>query len=151
MTFKARPELPVFAEIIQAQLKAVGVRSTIKVVDDIDDALKTPTGTWRRRARWWCRAATPTCPRRVPAQQGSAQLRRLPQPPPRSGGRPGGTAPPERREPLLCEASKLATEDVAFLWLVYPTLYYGLSRQVVYEPHPNDFYFIDGTVDKKGG
>ena len=62
-----------------------------------------------------------------------------------------GTAPPERREPLLCEASKLATEDVAFLWLVYPTLYYGLSKQVVYEPHPNDFYFIDGTVDKKGG
>ncbi len=152
MTFKARPELPVFAEIIQAQLKTVGVRSTIRVVDDIDDALKTPDWDLATSSTLVMQGGDPYLffaeylHSKGRLNSGAYRNPRLDQVVDQAG-----TAPPERREPLLCEASRLATEDIAFLWLVYPTLYYGLSKQVVYEPHPNDFYFVDGTVDKRGG
>ena len=135
---------------MQAQFKNVGIRSTIRVVDDIEDALK---GTD------WDLATSST-----QVMQGGDPLLLFAEYM-HSGGRfnSGGyrspaldrvvdqasTAPLERREQLICEASKIATKDVAFLWLVYPKLYYGMSKDVAYEPHPNDFYFLDATLDKK--
>lgn len=151
LTFKARAELPVFAEIMQAQFKAVGIRSTIRVVDDIEDALKGTDWDLATSSTQTMQGGDPlllfaeymhSAGRFNSGGYRNSALDRVVD--------QAGTAPSERREQLICEASKIATEDVAFLWLVYPKLYYGISKDVSYEPHPNDFYFIEGTVDKKG-
>lgn len=150
LTFKQRAELPVFAEIMQAQLKAVGIRSTIKVVDDIEDALNAPDWDLATSSTQTMQGGDPHLlflnymHSRGRLNQSKYQNPRLDQ-----IIEQAGTAPLERREQLICEASKIATDDVAFLWLVYPKLYYGVSKQVIgYEPHPNDFYFIDSSVGK---
>ena len=150
LTFKARPELPVFAEIIQAQLKAIGIRAEIRVVDDITAALNTGDWDLATSSTQVMQGGDPLLffenymHSRGRLNSGKVTLPRLDQ-----AVEQAAVAPPDRRAQLVCDASRIATEEVAFGWLVYPKLYYGVSKLVTgYEPHPNDFYFMDAMIGK---
>jgi peptide/nickel transport system substrate-binding protein len=150
LTFKTRPELPVFAEIIQAQLRAIGIRASIRVVDDITAALNTGDWDIATSSTQTVQGGDPLAffqnymHSRGRLNSGKVASTRLDQVVDQAA-----TAPGDRRAQLICDASKIATEEVAFVWLVYPKLYYGISKQVTgFEPHPNDFYFMDAMIGK---
>lgn len=153
LTYRQRPELVPMAEAIQASLRAIGIRVSIGMVEQINEAMER--GDWDA-ALYFNNMVTTGDPSWAlsqffatggPANRGrytSAQLDPLVS----QLGQARGQA---ERERLACQASHLAVEEVAIVPLLYPHYHYAVSNRVVglEDPHPFFLYFVDIAIGKR--
>jgi peptide/nickel transport system substrate-binding protein len=153
LTYRQRPELPLMAEAIQASLKTVGVKVSVRLAEQIDAALRQ--GDWDGGLYFFTTSFTGE-PYRALSQifntSGSANFGGYSSPRvdqlTRQVGLEGNR---QAREQLTCAASEAIIDELAVVPLLHPNYNYGVSRKVVgfEEPHRFWFYLMDNKIGKQ--
>jgi len=153
LTYPQRPELTPMAETIQASLKTVGIKVSIRVTEGIDGALEQ--GDWDG-GMYFNNMTVTGDPYRSLLQffttGGSANFGGYSSPQVDELTRQVGQATDRQaREQLACDASQAIIDEVAVVPLLYPNFNYGISNEVVGfdQPHPFWLYFIDSNIGKR--
>jgi peptide/nickel transport system substrate-binding protein len=153
LTYRQRPELPPMAEVIQAGLKAIGIKVDVRMVEQINAALQ--------RADWdggmyFNNMVTTGDPywalSEFFATGGSANFGGYSSPRIDELTRQVGRATDRQaREQLACAASQAIVDELPIVPLLYPNFNYGASKKVVGfdEPHPFFLYFMDSKIGKR--
>jgi peptide/nickel transport system substrate-binding protein len=150
LTYRQRPELPPMAEAIQGNLKTIGIKVSVQMVEQIDPALE---GTNWDGGMYFNNMTTTGDPYWALSQffatggdanwggYSSPRVDELTQ-------EVGQAADRQIREQLACDASETIVDEVAVVPLLYPNFNYGISRAVVGfdEPHPFFLYFMDHKI-----
>lgn len=153
LTYPQRPELPAIAQVVQANLKDIGIRVNIRLVEGIDAALEQ--GDWDGGMYFNNMAVTgdPYRPLSVffttngPANRGvysnpqiDEMVRRINQAKER-----------EERERLACEASQAIVNDLPVIPLLHPNYSYAVSNDVIGfdQPHPLFLYLMHSKIGKR--
>lgn len=153
LTYRQRPELPPMAEAIQASLKTVGIKVTVRLAEQINAALTQADWDGGMYSNNMAATGDPYASlSRFFTTGGSANR----------GGysnpsldelilQLGHASDRQERERFACGASQIVVDEVAVMPLVYPVINYGVSRKVVGldEPHPVQFYLMDNMIGKK--
>jgi peptide/nickel transport system substrate-binding protein len=150
LTYRQRPELPPLAEAIQGNLKTIGIKVDLRMVEQIDPALE---GTDWDGAMYFNNMATTGDPYWALSQffatGGDANRGGYSNPGVDELTRQAGQATDRQvREGLACDASQTIVDDVAVVPLLYPNFNYGISGTVsgFDEPHPFFLYFMDHNI-----
>ncbi|MCK8827163.1 ABC transporter substrate-binding protein [Natroniella acetigena] len=149
-TYDARPELPIIAEVVQAQLKEVGIAIAIRSVENITDVLQNGNYDLAMYSMNTAPTADPGYFLEVvfeaeassnfnnfgiyKVDQLIAQL--------------SSTFDLEERNRLAQQVQEIILEEAAHLFLVYPTVNMGVSDQVTgYQVHPSEFYLVNESLN----
>jgi peptide/nickel transport system substrate-binding protein len=150
LTYRQRPELPPMAEAIQGNLKTIGIKAEVQVVEQIDAALE---GTNWDGGMYFNNMTTTGDPYWALSQffatGGDANWGGYSSPRVDELTRQVGQATDRQvREQLACDASQTIVDEVAVVPLLYPNFNYGISRAVVGfdKPHPFFLYFMDHKI-----
>jgi peptide/nickel transport system substrate-binding protein len=150
LTYRQRPELPPMAEAIQGNLKTIGIKVDVHLVEQIDPALE---GADWDGGMYFNNMATTGDPYWALSQffatGGDANRGGYSSPRVDELTRQVGQAADRQvREQLACDASETIVDDVAVVPLLYPSFNYGISRTVVSfdEPHPFFLYLMDNKI-----
>lgn len=153
LTYRQRPELPAIAETVQANLKTIGVKVNIRLVEAINAALQQ--GDWDAATYFNNLAATgdPYSPlAQFYTEGGGANRGDYRNPKAQEMVRRVGEAQtrPDRIG-AACAATAVITQDLANIPLVHPAYVYGVSAAVTGfdQPHPFFLYLIDRTIGKR--
>lgn len=152
LSYPQRAALTPTAEVLQAQLAAVGVTARIQVVEQVDEALERQS--WDGSVYFNNFAATgdPYGPlSRFFRTGGDANAGRYSnQSVDRSIDRLRTLTDPEQRRDLACELERQLAQDVAVLPLAHPNYVYGVSSGVrgFDTAHPFFAYFMTGQIAK---
>jgi peptide/nickel transport system substrate-binding protein len=154
LTYRQRPELPPMAEAIQANLKTIGVKVEVRMVEQINAALQQ--ADWDG-GLYYNEVGVATGDRHWQFSQYFTTGG--------SGNRGGYSSPRidellrqmgqatdrQARDQLACAVSQIVVDDVAVIPLLFPNFNYGVSTRVVgFEaPHPHSMYFIDSQIGKR--
>jgi peptide/nickel transport system substrate-binding protein len=152
LTYRQRPELPPMAEVIQAGLKGIGIKVEVRMVEQINAAL--------RRADWdggmyFNNMVTTGDPYWALSEffttGGAANFGCYSSPHIEELTRQVGRATERQtREQLACAASQAIIDELPVVPLLYPNFNYGASKNVGFdEPHPFSLYFMDSKIGKR--
>ncbi len=153
LTYKGRPELPLIAQLLQAEAAKIGIDMQIRTVENID--------TYLRENKDWdlVTYSNSTAPR----GDGGFYLN--------SAFMPGGslnpvnlhservskiitqlnaTAEMDSRVKLTKEAVKAINEEVLQSYAVYPNIIVGMKKRVAnWQPGAEDYYIVTNQMDVK--
>ena len=153
LTYPQRPELPTMAEVIQANLKEIGIKVNIRTVEGINAALEQ--GDWDGGMYFNNMAVTGDPYRSLSvffttggsANRGAYSNSQIDE----MVLRINRATDRQERQRLGCEASQAIVDDLAVIPLLHPNFNYGVSNDVVgfEEPHPLFLYFMDNKIGKR--
>lgn len=148
-TYPSRPELPLLAEAIQAQLKEIGVRVKIQVVENIKPVMES--GKFDACMYSMNTAATGDPQYFLETffkSQAAAKVGNYNSPKVDQLVADLKTAfQVEKRQEIAKEAQQAILDDGAFAFLVYPNgIYVAKSSVKNLTLHPLDFYFLDSDL-----
>ncbi|WP_408955858.1 ABC transporter substrate-binding protein [Natroniella sp. ANB-PHB2] len=149
-TYDARPELPIIAEVVQAQLKEVGVDVAIRVVENITNVLQdgsydlamysmntAPTADPGYFLELVFQAETSSNFNNFGSYKADQLISQL-----------SSTFELEKRNRLARQVQEIILAEAAHLFLVYPTINMGVSDQVTgYQVHPSEFYLVNENLN----
>ena len=153
VTYRQRPELPVIAEAVQASLKTIGIKVTIRLVESIEPALRG--GDWDA-ATYFNNMVSTGDPYWALSQffatggsvnhggysnpRADTLIREL-----------GITDGRASRDRLACTASEDIVQDAALVPLLYPFYNYGVAQTVAGfdDPHPFQMYLLDSNLARR--
>jgi peptide/nickel transport system substrate-binding protein len=153
LTYRQRAELVPMAEVVQANLKAIGVKVNVQMAENINAALQQADwdgGLYNNNMvatgdPYWTLSQFFTT-------GGSANRGGFSSPRVDELTRQVSQATDRRtREQLACGASQAIVDEVALVPLLYSNWIYGVSRKVVGfdDPHPFWAYFMDNKIGKR--
>jgi peptide/nickel transport system substrate-binding protein len=153
LTYRANPELVPMAEIIQASLKTIGIKVTVRLVEQIGAALQQ--GDWDG-GLYFNNMVTTGDPywalSQFYATGGATNLGAYSNPQIDELVRQLAVATDRQaRLRLACTASQTIVDELPVAPLLYADFIYFISREVVGfdEPHPFFLYFMDYKIGKQ--
>jgi len=153
LTYRQRPELVPMAEAVQGSLKSIGIKVTVRLVEQITAALQQ--GDWDG-GMYFNNMITTGDPHWAlsrffvtggEANHGGYSNSGVDE----TSRRVGQATDRQTREQLACTASQAIVDDVAVVPLLYPNFNYGISKRVTGfdEPHPFWQYLMHDKIGKQ--
>lgn len=150
-TYPQQPLLPPMLEVVQAELKDIGIGSKIEIVEfhfasqggyDLFGYNNSTVNTGD--PQWALTRQFLTGGDENRGNYSNAKVDQL-------IGKLTAIADPAQRQQAACDALQAGQEDVALIPVIHPNRLYGISRKVDWPtgPHPLQLYFIDHRIGLK--
>ena len=153
LTYRFQPELSPMAEVIQASLKAIGIKVNVRTVENPNPVLQQ--GDWDGGMYYVTMGVTGDAYLNLSqyfitggsANFGGYSSSRVDE----LTSQLGIASDRQTREQLACAASQAIIDELPVVPLIYPSFDFGVSRKVVGfdQPHPFAWYFIDSQIGKR--
>ena len=150
-TYPQQPLLPPMLEVVQAELKDIGIGSKIEIVEyhfasqggyDLFGYSNSTVNTGD--PQWALTRQFLTGGDENRGNYSNPQVDQL-------IGQLTTVSDPSKRVQAACDALQVGHEDVALIPVIHPNRLYGISQQVEWPvgPHPLQLYFIDHRIGLK--
>ncbi|MFC0274027.1 nickel ABC transporter substrate-binding protein [Metabacillus herbersteinensis] len=151
ITYKARPELPLIAQLFQSDAAKAGVEITIKIVENADTHLAENTG-WdlgtysnntspRGDGSYFLNTAFTETGALNVGKINNPELNKVIE-------ELNGTSDTDKRTQLTKDAANVINKEVAHSYAVYPNIIIGINERIKdWKPTAEEYYILTHTMD----